>query len=396
LRFDHQILQNRQRNPKYDEIKIQLLIFKIIFIVVLLRKDYICTDYKKFNTVIWFITFGLNYFILYYYNLNTTNDKAINLMKHNTSTMNVNKLLRNATIIFLAILSNFSYAQQEAQFTQYLDNMAYYNPAYAGTHGVMNLTALHRQQWVGFDGAPMSTTFNIHSPIGWDNLGIGISALNDRVGPNNSTWINADVSYSLRFKKHKGRLSFGIKGGINLLNGDISKLTTNNPNDNTLNVSYNNEIDPNFGAGIYYHSNQFFAGIAVPRILDNSKDPDILNKEYISQRHYYLTLGGYIPAGRMLKIRPSAMLKITENAPMALDVNLGFIFYDKFWLGANYRLLESAGLYFQISISNQFKLGYAFEYSTTEIRSHNAGTHELMISYDINLFKKSITSPRFF
>ena len=106
--------------------------------------------------------------------------------------------------------------------------------------------------------------------------------------------------------------------------------------------------------------------------------------------------GGYINASRMLKLRPSAMLKITENAPFALDVSLAFILYDKLWLGANYRILESAGIFIQYQISNQFKIGYAFEYSTTKLRGHNAGTHELMISYDLLFRGKSITSPRYF
>ncbi len=289
-----------------------------------------------------------------------------------------------------------SFAQQQAQFTQYIDNMLYYNPAYAGSHDAMTFSALHRQQWMGFDGAPMSTTFSMHTPLRFENLGIGVSFLNDRVGPTNITWANVDVSYSIRFKG-SGRLSFGVNGGINLLNGNLLDLQKMDAGDQSLSVQYNNDIKPNFGAGVYYHSDQWFIGFAVPHILDNTKDiKEVLNTDYISQRHYYFMVGGYINASRMLKLRPSAMFKMTENAPFALDASLAFIFYDKFWLGANYRLLESAGIYVQYQISHQFKIGYAFEFSTTQLRGHNAGTHELMLSYDLLFRGKSIDSPRYF
>ncbi len=298
---------------------------------------------------------------------------------------------------FTLLLSSHSYSQQEAQFTQYMDNMQYYNPAYVGSRDAMNITALHRQQWAGFKGAPMSTTFGFHTPLRYESVGVGLSLLNDKVGPTNSTWINADVSYSLRFKKHKGRLSFGLKGGLNVLNGDLATLTKQDATDQLLNVRYQNELQPNIGGGIYYQSEQWFLGVAVPRIINNTNNNgDFTNIEYLDQRHYYLTVGGYINASRMLKLRPSAMLKVTENAPLALDMSLAFIFYDKLWLGANYRLQESGGVILQYQFSNQFKLGYAFEMSTTKMRAYNAGTHEILLSYDLLFRGKSLTSPRYF
>lgn len=297
----------------------------------------------------------------------------------------------------MSLIFPIAYGQQDAQFTQYLDNMLYYNPAYAGSRDMMNITALHRQQWAGFKGAPMSTTFSLHTPLRYESIGLGFSVLNDRVGPTNSTWINADFSYSLRFKKHKGRLSFGVKGGINLVNGDLSTLIKNDNDDQNLNTHYQNVVQPNIGGGIYYQSDQWFVGVSVPRLVEyRLKAGEFTQGEFISQRHYYFTLGGYIKTGRMLKIRPSTMLKITENAPIALDLSLAFVFYDKFWLGGNYRLMESAGIIAQYQFSNQFKLGYAFEYSTTKLRHYNAGTHELMLSYDLLFKSKSMSSPRYF
>lgn len=287
------------------------------------------------------------------------------------------------------IITNSGYAQQGVQYTQYLDNPLFYNPAYAGSRDMMNFTLLHRQQWVGFEGAPVSTSFSMHTPLKYENLGLGLSFLNDRFGPLNINWINLDMSYSLKFKKHNGQLSFGVKGGINVLNGDIAGLTKETQDDNVLNVRFQNEITPKFGTGIYYHSDRWFMGFSVPQITDMKSD-------FIDRRHYYFTAGGYIVANRMLKIRPSLMLKVTDNAPFALDGSVAAIFYDKLWLGVNYRLQESVGIIAQLQISNQFKVGYGFDLNTTDMIGYNYGSHELLISYDLLFKQKSINSPRYF
>ncbi|MCO5269788.1 MAG: type IX secretion system membrane protein PorP/SprF [Brumimicrobium sp.] len=314
----------------------------------------------------------------------------------------MNRLFRRISLatVIISCMTNGVSAQQEPQFTQYMDNLIYYNPGYAGSHDRMSIAALHRQQWAGFAGAPMSTTFALHSPLSYDNIGLGLSFVNDRLGPTNDTWINGDVSYSLKFKNHNGRLAFGVKAGVNMLNGDLTNLVKEDQEDATLNVRYKNEVKFNVGAGIFYHSDQFFVGVAVPRILENIKDikdvTSVANEKFSLQRHYYAMIGGYINAGRMLKIRPNAMVKITENAPLAVDAGLAFIFYDKFWLGLNYRVLESAGLYLQYSFTPQFKMGYAFEFSTTKMGTHSAGTHEIMLAFDLLFKNKSLATPRYF
>lgn len=299
------------------------------------------------------------------------------------------------SLILLFVISGFQlFAQQEAQFTQYMDNMQYYNPAYAGSREMLNLVALHRQQWAGFSGAPISTSFSLNTPLKYESLGVGISVLNDHIGPVNATWINGDFSYSLRFKKHKGKLSFGLKAGINLLSGDIYLLSKQDQSDPNLNISYNNKFEPNIGAGIYYHSDKWFIGVASPKIIEHASVGG--TPRYFEQRHYYLTVGGYFRVNRMLKLRPSFMFKVTEQAPFAADGSLAIIYYDRLWLGGNYRLGDSGGVYAQYQISKQFKVGYAFEMSTTALRSYHAGTHELLISYDLNLKGKSLTTPRYF
>lgn len=284
-------------------------------------------------------------------------------------------------------------AQQEPQFTQYTDNILYYNPAYAGSRGMMNISALHRQQWIGIDGAPMTQSFQIHTPLKYESVGIGMSFINDRIGPINQTWINADFSYSLEFK-NKSKLAFGLKGGINLLNGQLNQLFTLQANDPQLQQNYVNKIEPNFGGGIYYHSKKWFIGAAVPKLLEPKLDNNSVR--ILEKRHYYGMVGGYFQPSRMLKIRPSAMVKLTDNAPITVDGSLAFIFYDKVWLAGNYRLLEGAGIYVQVQLSHQLKIGYGCDITTSKLMRYNFGSHELMISYDFIYKKRALASPRYF
>lgn len=284
--------------------------------------------------------------------------------------------------------------QQEPQFTQYNDNILYYNPAYAGSRGTFNISGIHRQQWVGIDGAPITQSLFFHSPLRYESVGLGLSLINDKVGPLNSTWVNADFSYSLKFK-NASKLAFGVKAGMNIMNGRFSEINTNEANDPIMSQNFSNKVNPNIGLGIYYHANQWYAGFAVPKIVQpKSNTPN--TSTVMEQRHYYFMAGGYFNVNRMIKLRPSTMLKITEQAPLALDVSLACIFYDKIWVGANYRLLESAGAFFQILIDSKFKIGYSFDLSTSKLIRHNYGTHEILLTYDLFFKKDGVVSPRFF
>lgn len=309
------------------------------------------------------------------------------------------KIFLVSIVVFQAA---FVMAQQDAQFTQYNDNMLFFNPAYAGSKNYLTVTALHRQQWVGIEGAPSSQTLTLHTPLRYESVGLGLSLLNDNVGPINQTWIGGDFSYSIKLKKYRKRqlydgpkLSFGLKGVLNLLNGDISQLYVKDQNDAQLASNYTNKVTGNVGFGIYYSSKHFYMGAATPGLLEPNIAPTDI--AFSRKRHMYFSVGGYFNVNRMLKIRPSAMVKIVDQAPMAIDVSTAFIFYDKFWLGFNHRILESAGIYAQYQITKQFKVGYGFDISVNRLVKYNFGTHEIMLSFDLlRNSKDAIISPRFF
>lgn len=295
-------------------------------------------------------------------------------------------------LMILAISGGAVLAQQEPHFTQYTDNILYYNPAYAGSRGMMNIGMLHRQQWIGVKGAPMTQSFQLHLPLKYESVGVGMSVINDRIGPINQTWINADFSYSFKFRKG-GKLAFGLKAGANLLNGKLSELYTLQSNDPTLQQNYVNTARFNVGSGVYYHSRHWFIGASIPKLLESKGNGIERIKE---QRHYYGMVGGYLKASRMLKIRPSAIVKLTENAPIAVDGSVAFIFYDKLWLAANYSLNENVGAYVQVQLSHQLKIGYGTDLTLSQLFHYNYGSHELMLSYDFIYKNRALASPRYF
>jgi type IX secretion system PorP/SprF family membrane protein len=302
----------------------------------------------------------------------------------------MNKLI---LIFLLSAMAFGSKAQQDPQFTQYFDNTLFVNPAYAGSKGVLNVMALHREQWTGFAGRPRSSTFSIQSPINYESVGLGLTAVNDIVGPLLQTMAYADFSYSLKFANNR-KLAFGLKAGANLINIGTGSLSPAIEGDPAFLESVSNRVNPNFGFGLYYHSPRFFIGASTPKILERSYNP--LDKSTLERRHYYGIAGMVFPVSKMWKLRPTTQFKFTEGAPFSLDASLAAIFDDKLYLGGMYRLDAAFGVFVQYPVSQQFKAGFAAEFGTQEIRQYNSGTFEVMLSYDFVFKRPGIRSPRYF
>lgn len=297
------------------------------------------------------------------------------------------------TVIF--ILSMYlGIAQQDAQYTQYMYNTITINPAYAGSRGAVSIFGLHRTQWIGLDGAPKTNAFSINSPINNSNLGIGLSFINDKIGPTVENQISADVSYTIPMPNDY-KLSFGIKGTANLFNLDISKLNPENQLDPTL-QDLNNNFTPNLGAGIYYHSNKLYFGFSIPNFFETTRYAD--NTQSVSrERMNYYFIGGYVfDINPILKFKPAFLTKAVEGAPLQLDLSGNFLINDKFVLGGAWRWDAAWSAMAGFQVNQQLYIGYGFDQETTNLARFNSGSHEIFIRYE--LFKKveRIVSPRFF
>ena len=305
------------------------------------------------------------------------------------------KYIKQLALLFALTVSQSGQAQQDIQFTQYMDNTLAVNPGYAGSRGLLNATLISREQWVGMEGRPQSSTFSIHSPLSYESIGLGFTAVNDVVGPIQQTSFFVDVSYTLSFKNSNHKLAFGVKGGVNMLNSRTDELQTTDSDDPNLLTNLRNQIDPNFGFGIYYHTPKFFVGASSPRILEQGYGGSVTAK---AQRHYFLIAGGVfnLTKDEVWKMRPTTQLKMTPGAPLAIDLTVAAIYNKKLWLGLAHRWQDSFGAFVQYQITTQFKAGLAFDQTITPLSGYNKGTFEALLSYDFVFKKDGIRSPRYF
>jgi type IX secretion system PorP/SprF family membrane protein len=286
-------------------------------------------------------------------------------------------------------------AQQDPLFSQYMFNTLAFNPAYAGSADVFTVMALSRHQWVGFEGAPSTQTFLAHTPLRNQNLALGFTAMTDKVGPARQTGAFVDLAYRIRTGADT-RLSFGLKGGVNAFQADLANLATVNPDQANVNVQ--GELMPNFGFGLYWHAPRYYVGLSAPKLLENELVPASNGVITTSNevRHFFL-MGGYVlDIGRDLKFKPSLMARVVQGAPLSVDLNASFLLRERIWFGAMYRLGNAFGVFGQYQVNDQLRIGYAFDLTTTKLGAYNAGTHEVMLSYDLRFIKGRTISPRYF
>ena len=292
---------------------------------------------------------------------------------------------------FFVLLATTVFGQQEAQFTQFTDNQLFVNPAYAGSNGMLNATALHRQQWVGFNGGPQTSTFSFHSPMSYESVGLGLTMVNDQIGPLSQNMIYGDFSYSLKFS-NQHRLSFGLKAGMNVISLNTSTLITTEVDPN-LSKDVRNQVNPNLGFGVYYRAKNWFFGASSPKLFEQSYDGTALNLE---KRHFFVNTGAVFALTPTFKLRPVVQAKMTNGAPLSLDFSLAGIIQERFFVGAFYRLSAATGLYLQYQVAPTLRVGVATELGLTAMRKYNDGTYEIMLSYDISRKQSGIKSPRYF
>jgi len=303
-------------------------------------------------------------------------------------------------ILYILIIlgSGFSaMAQQLPQFTQYMYNTIAVNPAYAGSRGALSIVGLNRNQWVGFDGGPQTQTLSIHSPLRNDKIGLGLSILNDNTGYENFTYAYADFSYTIKATE-KIKVAFGLKGGFNYYKIDSELFEYSE----VLNDPYFNEklnkINANIGAGIYVHSNKWYVGVSAPRLINN-RYRNNSDFEAFERIHYYAIAGYVFDINKTIKFKPTFLTKYTNGAPLSSDATASFLFNEKFWLGASYRMNgkeRAVGFLSDIQVNRQLRVGYAYEISTGEIRPYTSGSHEIILIYEFNFLKKNFRSPRYF
>ncbi|WP_271770289.1 PorP/SprF family type IX secretion system membrane protein [Aquimarina algiphila] len=310
------------------------------------------------------------------------------------------------TIVLLNVVFHNSYAQQDAQYTQYMYNTISVNPAYAGSRGVLSIMGLHRSQWVGLDGAPRTQTLTINTPMGTnERLGLGLSIVNDEIGPTDETYFGIDFSYTIPLSE-RGKLSLGIKAGGHLLNVDFQRLSQFNGNDALFENNIDNKFSPQIGVGFYYHTDKFYFGLSAPSLLETnhfdesstSTDSEAVSFLAEERINYYLITGYVFDLNDNLKFKPAVLGKLVFGAPLQVDVSANFLMYERLTLGVAYRWSAAVTGQIGFQISDALMIGLAYDRETTELgqTQFNDGSYEVMLRFE--LFKKynRMLTPRFF
>ncbi len=324
-------------------------------------------------------------------------------------------LLVVVALCFIALDAN---AQQDARYTQFMFNKLAFNPAYAGSGEGLSITALGRMQWVSqIDGAPNSGSFSLHSPFGVNKqIGAGLNVEYDEIGVHQR--LTAMLSYSYNFiVGDNNRLSLGLQGGVQSLSSAYSEVTGTDGTTLSGDPVFSEDAStlmPNFGLGLYFYKpNRYYLGASVPHLLES--DLGSITQIPYWFRHYHFMGGLVVPvADGKLKIKPAFLVKyVPVNAPTQVDANLMFLIADAFWIGATYRAAVGNGT--DVFNENAFvdsesidaivvfnvpktgvRIGYAYDYTLSELQKYNNGSHELMLGLDLSNQGPRIRTPRYF
>jgi type IX secretion system PorP/SprF family membrane protein len=312
--------------------------------------------------------------------------------------------LKASVILLLVLVMGTSLkvkAQYDLMFTQYMNNEMFINPAYTGSKEALAITALHRQQWVGMDGRPITTTLTAHAPLMANTMGIGISLLNEKIGVTTRNMIYLSYAYRIR-TGDKSHLSFGLMGGIHIQSDKLGSVITTDIDDHNFRANTQTVTTPNFGFGMSFTTDKFFAGFSIPRLIDDhlsiGEGSNVLNNLAIrpAKCTYYITVGRVFTINEYFKLKPSLMMKAVANAPVQLDINLSTLIREHLWLGLSYRSGSDMSAMIGVQISPRFLINYSYDYPLSSIKKFSSGSHEIVLSALFGYKGKKIVSNRYF
>ncbi len=300
-----------------------------------------------------------------------------------------------AIMLFWALLSK---GQQDPTYSQYIFNLQTINPAYAGTWKTIGFLGLTRLQWASIEGHPSTQTFSFQAPLKSQNVGVGLNILLDKVGLTRTFSVNFDYSYRISLSEVTS-LRFGIKGGFTDFSNNLSEYQQypDGIPDPLFQSVIDNKFMPNIGVGLYLDSPFYFLSLSLPKIIQNNYESNVINFNTKSElRHFFLTGGMVFRLSEFLKIKPTFMSQIVKGAPFLYDLSANFLIGNKVWFGGMYRSGDAVSAMAQWIISKNLRIGYAHDFTITDLKNFHTGVHEIMVSYEITTAKRVYVSPRYF
>ena len=331
--------------------------------------------------------------------------------------MNNRHLVITLALLLVSILG--AQGQQDPQYTQFMYNKLPLNSGYTGSREVLSIRALYRDQWSGskgggIPGAPKTATFSIHSPLKNDHFALGFYFVNDRLGVTQTNQFDATFAYRVALGK-KVKLSLGINAGLWWYKSNLAgSITTDGTgNDPALNQNVSRLL-PDVGAGLYIYHPNFYIGASVPNFIKG----DLANKGQDGSSakrtaHMNVMVGGVIPAGKVLNIRPQILYRYLasgeQKVPHTFDFNLSLLIYNRVNIGGQYRTSfgntnggvdltngDSFDVMLEVWPTKQLMIGYSYDYLLTKLGNYNRGSHEIILGYHLAFEKKRVITPRYF
>lgn len=285
-----------------------------------------------------------------------------------------------------------AWAQQQPTYTHYMYNTQAYNPAYAGSRQSISAVGIYRAQWVGYEGAPVTQSFCISAPISKERIGIGLSLDNDKIGPMKSTAVAADIAYHLPVSEN-GKLSFGLKAGVDMISSNLSGIKLDDPNDLSFTANVNNKTTPKIGFGLYYYTSKFYAGFSSPQLVTKSITADQNGNTidvYTPKKHFYTTMGFVVALNEYLDLKPAMLLKVAPGAPVQMDISATCMYKKIMHAGIMYRSGESVGALVGFTFQNTLMLGYSYDWTIlNKTNAYHYGSHEVVVRFDLALKKNN-------
>jgi type IX secretion system PorP/SprF family membrane protein len=287
-------------------------------------------------------------------------------------------------------------AQHTPLTSQYMFNGLLINPAYAGSRDALAANLTYRRQWVGFDGAPTTQLFSVHTPLKGRRLGLGIQVYDDRIGVSRETGVLTNYAYRIPFRK--GRLQFGLGAGVSMLQANWSSVALQDRTDVTYATDSRGDLRPELSGGIFYYKKLFYIGASVPFAMAHTWDPEDARwsmSTRADQLQPMLTGGYLVTLNKALKLKPSTLIRYQQASGIQADLNANLIIRDKVWTGVSYRTGDAVVGMLEVLPTPQWRFGYAYDMGLNRLAPYHAGTHELMLQYEFG-YRIRVRDPRYF
>lgn len=307
--------------------------------------------------------------------------------------------MRRVLVIFIMLTALKGFAQQDPQYSLYMFNPLGVNPGYAGSREALSGVLVHRSQWVGLEGAPVTQAFSVNSPLKIRSMGVGLNVTNDKIGP--KSIITATAVYAYRIKVGAGKLAFGLRGGIQNYNYNWDMIEYKDKEDQIPNTAVGSFVIPTFDFGLYYNTNSFYAGLALEHMNEAqySFTKSMVNTENGAQVYSHITgtIGKAFVINNELVLKTSTLIRSDRQGNGNIDVNGSILINKTIQFGLTLNTRKSIIILAEYNINRNFRLGYAYDHNFSALtQTTGSGSHEIFVGYDFNLSKTRVTSPRYF